>query len=224
MSVGEHVHEEQGLEIGHQFEDLEQQVESYTVGMWIFLVTEVLFFGGLFTAYIIYRSKYFVDFAYAHQELSVPLGGLNTAILLTSSFTMALAVRSAMLDRWKPQIAYLGLTLLFALGFLVVKYFEYGHKFQHHLVPGPDFHFPVPQAQHAEIFFVLYFAMTGLHGLHVLVGAIAISALMIRTYLMRNKRQDFVPVEMTGLYWHFVDIVWIFLYPLFYLIGPLHGG
>ncbi|MCH8275310.1 MAG: cytochrome c oxidase subunit 3 family protein [Armatimonadetes bacterium] len=215
---------ERELELGHQFEDLEQQTEAYTVGMWVFLVTEVLFFGALFMAYIVYRSMYPQDFFAASGELDIALGGLNTAILITSSLTMALAVRSAMLDRWKAQIGYILATMGFAFAFLVIKYFEYSSKFEHHLFPGEHFDFKGENGEHAEMFFSLYFAMTGLHGIHVLVGILIMVALVYRTWRMRAQRQDYIPIELTGLYWHFVDIVWIFLYPLLYLIGPLGSG
>ncbi|MFN8140353.1 MAG: cytochrome c oxidase subunit 3 family protein [Fimbriimonadales bacterium] len=205
------------LHLGHQFEDLKQQIESYTVGMWIFLVTEVMFFGGLFTAYIVYRAKYPEGWFAGHHHLDWKMGGLNTLILLTSSLTMALAVRSAMVNKWRPQIGYLVVTMVLAFGFMVVKFFEYSAKFEHHVVPGPNFaNKDVPGE---ELFMGLYFAMTGLHGFHVLIGILVIGAIAVRTYNMRAVRQDFIPVELVGLYWHFVDIVWIFLYPLLYLIS-----
>jgi cytochrome c oxidase subunit 3 len=208
---------EQELHLGHQFEDLKQQIESYTIGMWIFLVTEVMFFGGLFTAYIIYRAKFPEGWVHGHHHLDWRLGGLNTLILLTSSLTMALAVRAAMLNKWKPQVLFLVCTVLLAFGFMVVKYFEYSKKFREHIVPGPLFAHKDDPGQ--ELFMGLYFALTGLHGFHVLIGILVISAITIRTINMRKMRQDFIPVELVGLYWHFVDIVWIFLYPLLYLIS-----
>jgi len=209
------------LELGHQFEDIEQQTEAYTVGMWVFLVTEIMFFGGLFASYIVYRALYPDIWYAAHEKLDKALGGVNTAVLLTSSFTMALAVRSAMMNRWKAQVGYLLATMAFALTFLVIKYFEYKAKFDHHLFPGPNFNFGDPSVPNdkAQMFFNLYFAMTGLHGAHVLIGVIVMVALVMRTIQMRQRRQDFIPVELSGLYWHFVDIVWIFLFPLLYLIG-----
>jgi cytochrome c oxidase subunit 3 len=207
------------LEVGHQFEELGQQAEAYTVGMWIFLITELLFFGGLFTAYIVFRSHYPEMFAKAHEHLDKLMGGINTFVLLTSSFSMALAVRAAQLNKWRQQLYLISFTILCALAFMVVKYFEYSAKIQHGLVPGPNFNEAYAGGPHSSMFFGLYFAMTGLHGFHVLVGIIVMSVLMVRIYRMRNQRQDFIPVEMVGLYWHFVDIVWIFLYPLLYLIG-----
>ncbi len=209
------------LHVGHQFEDAEQQLDSYSAGMWLFLVTEVLFFGGLFLAYIIYRTRYPEAFVAAHHELDWQLGGLNTVILITSSLTMALGVRAAVLNRMKAVLGWLGLTFLCAGGFMVVKYIEYSAKFEHHLFPGPNFEFHhagIDPGQ-AQMFFNLYFAMTGLHGAHVLIGMITMIILVIRLWVMRKQRIDFIPIELTGLYWHFVDLVWIFLFPLFYLVG-----
>lgn len=205
--------------LSHQFEDMNQQNEAYTVGMWVFLITELMFFGGLFAAYIIYRSKYYDGFFAAHEHLDVILGGLNTLVLLTSSLTMALAVRAAMLRRYMAQIGFLTATWLCAAGFMVIKAIEYTSKYDHNLIPGVNFDTvgnPLPGAQ---LFYSLYFAMTGLHGFHVLIGMIVIGILIVRTWINRHKDMDYMPIEMTGLYWHFVDLVWIFLYPLLYLMG-----
>jgi cytochrome c oxidase subunit 3 len=219
IAVDAHGHGEHDELVSHQFEDLNQQTEAYSVGTWIFLVTELMFFGGLFAAYVIYRGKYHEGFIEAHHHLNVPLGGLNTAVLLTSSFSMALAVRSSMLGKWKSQIAYLYVTLICALGFLVIKAIEYTDKYHHHLIPGPNFNTEAFKDKGGELFMSLYFAMTGLHGIQVLVGVIVISVLIVRTWINRNRTMDYMPIEMSGLYWHFVDLIWIFLYPLLYLIG-----
>jgi cytochrome c oxidase subunit 3 len=212
---------ETDLPVGHQFEDAEQQLDAYSAGMWLFLVTEILFFGGLFLAYIIYRTRYTEAFVAAHHELDWRMGALNTLVLITSSLTMALAVRAAVIDRWKQVLGWMAATFVLAGCFMVVKYFEYSAKFEHHLFPGPnfEFHHPGIDSGQAEMFFNLYFAMTGLHGAHVLIGMITMIILAIRLYVMRNQRTDFIPVELAGLYWHFVDLVWIFLFPLFYLVG-----
>lgn len=204
----------------HQFEDIEQQNETYVVGMWIFLVTEIMFFGALFLTYVVYRWRYQQAWYEAHTHLDLTMGTFNTVVLLTSSLTMALAVHFAQLKNKKAQLAMLGATIGFAFVFLVVKYFEWSAKAHHGLVPGPNFAWegvvPVPQAQ---LFFSLYFGMTGLHAVHIIVGILIIGALALMTArdhpLVKN---DFIPTEMIGLYWHFVDIVWIFLFPLFYLI------
>lgn len=203
-----------------QYHDLEQQNESYIVGMWTFLVTEVMFFGALFLAYVLYRWKYQTVFWVAHNELDWKLGGVNTVILLISSYTVARAVRYAQLKQRKPQLICLGITIACAFGFLIIKYFEYSAKIEHHLVPGANFQWDVPgiPGNIAQIFFLLYFCMTGLHGIHVAAGILVIGALMYMTWKKYPQVESYIPTEMIGLYWHFVDLVWIFLYPLFYLI------
>ncbi len=202
--------------LAEQFEDLNQQQEADRLGLWTFLATEVLFFGGMFMGYIVYRHAYPQSFAFASKHTDVLYGTVNTAILLTSSLTMALAVHAAQEGRNKQLVRFLLLTIFFALAFLGVKGLEYTEDVREHLFPGPSF--SVPGAPKAELFFYLYWAMTGLHGFHVLVG---ICVLSIITFLASRRRftaEYHTPVEMTGLYWHFVDIVWIFLYPLLYLI------
>jgi len=209
-----------GPVVYEQYEHIDQQQESYLIGMWSFLVTEVMFFGTLFLIYTIYRWKYQQDFYLAHHELDWRMGALNTTILLTSSLSMALAVHYAQLKRTKAQLGAMGFTILCAVGFLVVKGFEYAHKFQHHLFPGPFFQ-PMAEGGNPakqQLFFSLYFAMTGLHAIHVIIGILVIGALMFLTWRKAKVITDFVPTEMVGLYWHFVDLVWIFLFPLFYLI------
>ncbi|KAA0224748.1 MAG: Cytochrome bo(3) ubiquinol oxidase subunit 3 [Fimbriimonadales bacterium] len=208
--------------LAHQFEDVEQQTDSYVLGMWVFLVTEVLFFGGMILAFILYRNMYFPAFAEAHQKLDWRLGGVNTIVLLTSSFTMAMAVWASQKRDYGKQLMFLTITVLCALAFLVIKYFEYSAKFEHHLVPGTNFHFDGQNQNGVQLFFGLYFALTGLHGFHVLVGVLVIGVLMFRVWKLRKQEQDYVPTELVGLYWHFVDIVWIFLYPMLYLLGGVH--
>ncbi|RYG39590.1 cytochrome c oxidase subunit 3 family protein [bacterium] len=224
----------------HQFEDIDQQNESYIVGMWTFLVTEVMFFGALFFVYTLYRSMYQMDFFLAHESLDVLQGGFNTVVLLISSWTMAVAVRHAQLHavsahdpvksgrERRAVLINLGITLVCAVIFLVVKFFEYQAKFDHHLYPGPNFgskveylHGATPN--HAQIFFGLYFGMSGLHAIHIIAGILVIGALM-RLWINRAKSVtlDYVPTELIGLYWHFVDLVWIFLFPLMYLMPRPH--
>lgn len=205
----------------HQYEDYEQQCESYIVGMWCFLVTEIMFFGALFLAYTLYRWKYQDDFYQAHTVLNVTLGATNTFILLTSSFFMACGVHFAQLKKKLPQLGFLFLTLLCACGFLVIKFFEWKEKFEQHHVMGPNFHWDGrggSNPEHAQMFFSLYFGMTGLHAFHVIVGIIVIGTLMFMTIKNYPSVRDYIPTEMVGLYWHFVDIVWIFLFPLYYLM------
>ena len=206
--------------LAEHFESYAQQREASSLGMWLFLVTEVMFFGGFFLAYIVYRSRWPHDFALASHHLNVTLGGVNTAILIASSLTMALAVRSAQLARRKATVLFLLATLLFGLGFLGIKAVEYQDKFAHHLVPGPHFQIDGDaDPGHAEMFFNLYFGMTGLHAAHMVVGAGLVLWLMFPAWKGRFDAEYHNPVEVVGLYWHFVDIIWIFLFPLLYLIG-----
>ena len=203
----------------HHFEDLEQQFEASGLGMWVFLVTEVMFFGGLFMAYIVYRTWYPEAFAEGSRHLDVTLGGINTAVLIASSLTMAMAVWAGQQGSRKWQVIYLALTLLFGLGFLGIKAVEYAEKFRDHLVPGPGFEWHgAANPANVQMFYSLYFAMTGLHALHMIVGAGLIIVLMVMAAKGRFTREWSTPVEVGGLYWHFVDIVWIFLFPLLYLI------
>ena len=203
----------------HHFSDVEQQRESAKMGMWIFLLTEILLFGGLFTAYAIYRSWNIEMFINAHRFLDVQLGTLNTVVLITSSLTMALAIRSIQLDDRKKSIRFLVITLLLAGIFLVVKYFEYSHKFHLGQLPGKYYTFTGVEGANPHIFFSIYFAMTGLHGLHVIGGMAAIIWILRKTVKGRLSLAYYTPMELTGLYWHLVDLIWIFLFPLLYLIG-----
>lgn len=203
-----------------QYEDLGQQQETYVLGMWSFLVTEIMFFGVLFVAYILYRWQYQPYFFAVHEELDYKMGALNTVNLLFSSFTMALAVHFAQLRKKKQQLLCLAITMGCAVIFMVIKYFEYSKKIEHGLLPGPNFVWTgegVP-ANIAQLFFSLYFCMTGLHGIHVLIGLLVIGGLAFMVATDHPNITDYVPTEMVGLYWHFVDLVWIFLYPLFYLM------
>ena len=205
--------------LAHHFESLDQQREAASLGMWIFLVTEIMFFGGMFTAYVVYRSLFPDVFVAGSHHLDIRLGGLNTAILIGSSLTMALAVRGAQLGNRKTLVRFLVLTLVLGLAFLGVKAVEYHHKWVHHLVPGPGFHLEGPHANEIQLFFSLYFAMTGLHALHMIIGIGLILWLLPAAARGRYHAQFYHPIEAFGLYWHFVDIVWIFLFPLLYLIG-----
>ena len=205
----------------HHFHNMEQQLEASILGMWVFLVTEVMFFGGLFMAYIVYRTWYPIAWQEGSHELNVTLGGLNTAVLICSSLTMALAVRAAQVGSRRGQLVNLFLTILLGCTFLVVKYFEYAHKFELHEVPGPHFRTDLPFG--SQIFFSLYFIMTGIHAAHMVVGVVLISIILVMTWRGRFSPEYYGPVEVSGLYWHFVDIVWIFLFPLLYLLG-FHFG
>jgi cytochrome c oxidase subunit 3 len=203
----------------HQFESLEQQRDADTLGMWAFLATEVLFFGGLILCYTFARFSYPQAFELASHHLYVAYGGPNTAILLCSSFTMALAVRSAQLGRRKALVGFLLATILFGLGFLVVKGFEYHTDYVERLVPRWRFHWDGPEAGHAQLFFWLYFVLTGLHAVHVTIGIGILSVVAILGWRGQITAEKHMVAEITGLYWHFVDIVWVFLFPLLYLVG-----
>jgi cytochrome c oxidase subunit III len=203
----------------HQFDDAVQQHEASWLGMWVFLATEVLFFGGMFTGYTIYRIANPQAFASASNHLDIVLGTINTAVLICSSFTMALAVRAAQLDTRKPTIIFLILTMILGTVFLGIKFTEYYAKFEEHFVPGSAFVYPGPQANAAEIFFSFYFAMTGMHALHMIIGLGLLTTMIVKTARGRFSASYYTPVEIVGLYWHFVDIVWIFLFPLLYLVG-----
>jgi cytochrome c oxidase subunit 3 len=212
-------------EVYFQYEDIDQQQETYILGMWAFIVQEIMFFGPLFLMYTLYRWKFQGGFYTFSQKLDYWLGGLNTTVLLFSSFTMALAVHYAQRKQTKAQLRCLGVTLACGFGFLIIKAIEYSEKFAHNLFPNSSFVWPPHgyeylggNPDHARLFFSLYFATTGLHGLHVLVGMICIAALMVLTVRKAPTITDYVPTEIIGLYWHFVDLVWIFLYPLYYLI------
>jgi cytochrome c oxidase subunit III len=202
----------------HQFETVEQQKETSTLGMWAFLVQEVMFFGGLFGAYTVYRFLYPDAFAEASHHLDIYLGAANTAVLICSSMTMALAVRSAQLGRQGGVVGFMVATIALGGVFLGVKVHEYADKFHHHLVPGYNFHWEGPNAGPAQLFFSLYFAMTGMHALHMIIGIAIMLWLIGRTLRGRFSAAYYTPIELFGLYWHFVDIVWIYLFPLLYLV------
>jgi len=254
--------------LAHHFETPKQQFESNKLGMWIFLATEVLLFGGLFCAYAVYRANHPEIFIYAHQFLDKTLGGINTLILICSSFTMAWAVRAAQLGDRKKLVTLLTATLLFAAGFLGVKGVEYEQKWKHGLLWGKRYHpthvhdatatpppmpgtlspaasqeksaLPpaaleprglsaegaeaargekeMPEPKNVQTFFSIYFVMTGLHGVHVVAGMIVIAIMLIRARRGEFGPMHFIPVDNTGLYWHLVDLIWIYLFPLLYLI------
>ena len=207
------------IALAHQFDDLGQQKEASIFGMWVFLVTEVMFFGGMFAGYATYRFRYHEAFMAGSNHLDILLGGINTAVLILSSLTMAMAVHAAQLSKRRALMVYLVLTMLLGSAFLGIKAVEYSHKFHQHLVPGPHFAFEGADPQHAQLFFSFYFAMTGFHALHMIIGLGLLAVILWMAYKGRFSAEYNNPVEVSGLYWHFVDIVWIFLFPLLYLIG-----
>lgn len=203
----------------HHFAGAEEEFEASKQGMWIFLVTEVLMFGGLFVGYGIFRGLYPEMFHEAHQFLAVRMGAINTVVLITSSLTMVLAVISTQRGQRDRAILYLISTFLLACCFLVVKFFEYSHKFHEGLLPGAFFTNTEIKHAKADLFFSLYFMMTGLHGIHVLIGMAVIAWILRRTIRGDFGPEFYTPVELVGFYWHFVDLVWIYLFPLLYLVG-----
>ncbi len=233
-------HAEHPAYLRHHFESVEQQADTTNFAMWLFLVTEVMFFGGLFTAYLIYRNWYYPAFVAGSHQLNVVWGTLNTVVLIASSFTMAMGVWCSETRRRRGLVLCLSLTLVFGLAFLGIKSIEYHEKWVKHHVPGlryslhtfldpasdpevfNEYHdkaLPLDMARHTEIYFSLYFAMTGMHALHMIIG-IGILGFMI----FRARAGDYTSghvtfVENFGLYWHFVDIVWIYLFALLYLIS-----
>ena len=242
MSLDTASHNSHGL-VAHHFENLDQQRDASSLGMWLFLASEILFFGGLFTSYTILRSIYPQGFAQGSRLLNPTLGGINTAVLLTSSLTMALAVWASQTGQRRLLQLFLALTLLFGATFLGIKAYEWSTEYEHGQVPGVGFHLGHQAGQHStpgeerptydrgealeslsertkqvEMFFVFYFIITGLHGLHMLVG-LGVLGVQLALALRSNFGIDnWGPIEVSGLYWHFVDIVWIFVFPLLYLL------
>jgi len=226
--VGLHHEEESHPELLHHFADVTQQRDAVTLGMWAFLATEIMFFGGMFCAYLVYRTAYFGDFAAASKTLNVNLGAANTAVLICSSLTVVLAVWAAQTARRTLLLIMLALTMVLGLTFLGIKGKEYYDKYEENHIPGASFNFqnvPVPSQpgeyanpRHAEIYFALYFCMTGLHAIHMIVGLGLFTWLFFMAWKRRLTPTYYTPVEIGGLYWHFVDIIWIYLFPLLYLI------
>jgi len=205
--------------LAHQFDEVEQQRRAVTLGMWAFLVNEVMFFGGLFLTYTIYRVLYPGPFHDGSHHLDPTLGTVNTVVLIASSLTMALAVWSAERGKRRPLVGFLLATLALGMVFVGIKAVEYHEKWVDHLVPGPYFVWHGPDGSHVQLFYSLYFAMTGFHALHMLIGFGLLTWLIVDALRGRFGPTYWAPVETVGLYWHFVDIVWIFLFPLLYLIG-----
>jgi cytochrome c oxidase subunit 3 len=256
--VAEHVEHDARLELRHHFADEEQQRNAASLGMWWFLGTEIMFFGGMFCAYLIYRRWYFPEFALASRSLSLPIGTFNTTVLICSSLTVAMAVRAAQLGKRKLQVQMLLLTLLFGLSFIGIKGIEWHEKYVEHHIPTFDYNViggkgdlfyknikflgSTPEyrgvdkmlndpskvselrareadfQRHTQIFYSLYFALTGMHAIHMIVGVGIFIVITIMAYRGRFTPEYHTPLEIAGLYWHFVDIVWIYLFPLLYLI------
>ncbi|HVJ89900.1 MAG TPA: cytochrome c oxidase subunit 3 family protein [Labilithrix sp.] len=212
--------------LAHHFDTPAQQFDAAKLGMWVFLAQELLFFSGLFVAYGVYRSWYPEMFVAASHQLDKIMGGTNTVVLLFSSFTAAMAVRSSQLGKKQATGNYLLITILCACVFLVIKYFEYSHKFHAGLLPGRFFH---PHPDHlvpgspplptnTGSFFSIYFMMTGVHGVHVIIGIGVMIWVWLRNQRGEFSKEFFTPVDLVALYWHLVDLVWIYLFPLLYLV------
>ena len=203
----------------HHFSDVHQQRESAKIGMWVFLLTEILLFGGLFAFYVFYRSWNPEIFHNAHVHLNLAMGTINTFVLITSSLTIALAIRSMQQGDRTKTIRFLAATLFLAGVFLVIKYFEYSHKIHLGQLPGQLYSYTGIEGTNPHIFFSVYFTMTGLHAIHVIAGMGAITWVLYRTAKNHFNEEYYTPIEMTGLYWHLVDVIWIYLFPLLYLVG-----
>ncbi len=203
----------------HQFDDAAQQREAATIGMWLFIATEILFFGGMFLGYTVYRISYPQAFAEASRHTLIGFGSINTAVLLISSTVMVFAVRAARANR-RGLLAFL-LLVTASLGtlFLVIKGFEYAREISEHLFPGRGFQIAASDPQHAQMFFYIYWLMTGVHALHVTIGVVLLGFFALRAWFFESFRNHDTPVDLLGLYWHFVDIVWVFLFPLIYLVN-----
>jgi cytochrome c oxidase subunit III len=215
--AGEH-HAEHDSRLQHHFATFEQQLDASKIGMWLFLATEILLFGGLFVGFALMQSAHPLAFMEAHHHLDKSLGALNTIVLLVSSFTMVMAVHSAATNKQKALQVYLVITLMCAAMFLGVKYFEYSHKFHEGLLPGAFYSHKGDHVPNQFVFFSFYFMMTGLHGLHILGGMIAITWVLLKARKGTFDPTYYSPVDLVGLYWHLVDLIWIYLFPLLYLI------
>ena len=212
----------------HHFGDLEHQHEANMLGMWVFLATEIMIFGALFTGYTVFRTRYAASFEDGSRHLNLLIGGVNTVVLLTSSLTMALAVRAGHLGRQKALVRYLALTVLLGAAFLGLKAVEYYGDYRENLVPvlafdRAEWRHGAVTPDHVQLFLIFYYVMTGLHGIHMVVGMSVLVVLIVMASRGKFSAAYSAPVEMWGLYWHFVDIVWIFLLPLLYLIGTRTG-
>jgi cytochrome c oxidase subunit 3 len=236
----EHGHGDPNLH--HHFDDMDQQRESHVLGMWAFLATEIMMFGGLFFAYTLYRWSFSEAFHLGSMHMNWQMGAINTGVLLVSSLTMAMAVHAAALRERKKLLMFLAVTFILGTAFLVIKYFEWKHDFDIGLVPGIAWHYFDNPANFEELrglaaqgvspeqikmFFIIYFCMAGLHAIHMIIGLI-----MLGVFMLMGRKGAFTngndqPIELGGLYWHLIDIIWVFLFPLLYLVGgitPIGGG
>ena len=202
-----------------QFDNSRQQLKASKLGMWTFLATEILLFGAMFCVYSFYRAQFAQGYALASKHTDIVLGTIETAVLLTSSLTMALAIRAIRLAQRRAAVALLVATAIFGLAFLGIHGTEYVHEWHEHLVPGKHFEDGLRAVSGTEMFFTLYYVMTGLHAIHVTIGVAVLLVLAVMSQRQRFSPTYYTPLELGGLYWHLVDIVWIFLFPLFYLVS-----
>ena len=211
------------FKVAHHFNSKEHQYSSAKQGLWLFMATEILMFGAIFAAYAIYRNIYPASFAQGSSFLDWRLGFINTLVLIFSSFTMALAIYYCQTNRHRAAVLNLSLTLVCAFVFLVIKYIEYSGKISHGILPGKFFHFHggegVHVTSHLALFFSFYFVMTGLHGLHVVVGMALITWMLCKVLRKELHKEYYTPLEGVGIFWHIVDLIWIYLFPILYLIG-----
>ncbi len=205
--------------IPEQFETHAQEREAATLGMWVFLATEILFFGAMFLGYAVYRYWYPEVFMEAGKHTLLLVGSINTAVLLVSSFTMAVAVHMAEKHKRLETFLLLVLTAFLGAVFLCLKGYEYHHEIKEGLLPGTGFHIEGTNRNIAEMFYYLYFLMTGVHALHLTIGVSLALLVSVRVLITGQPRRMATTVDLLGLYWHFVDLVWVFLFPLFYLLG-----
>ena len=218
---GDHGHEGMDPHFQHHFTTMEQQADTTKIGMWLFLATEVLLFGGLFVGFGLMQQRYPREFVEAHEHLVRWQGALNTVVLLFSSFTMVMAVDAAKNNKRSKTVGYLFVTIICACIFLVVKYFEYTHKFEEGWYPAKYYRGvgdAIPGSHGYATFFAFYFMMTGLHGIHIVVGIGLLSWILMRAKKGEFSSAYYTPVDLVGLYWHIVDMIWIYLFPLYYLI------
>jgi cytochrome c oxidase subunit 3 len=210
---------EHPAEVPEQFDDPEQERDAATLGMWVFLSTEMLFFGVLFASYTITRIRFPDAFLEASHHNVLSAGIIETAVLLTSTFTMALAVRAVSRNRIFLGGMFLIFTILLGLGFLGIHLWEYYKHYREHLIPGLGFEYHGAHPQQVEMFFFLYYVMTGWHVIHLFIGVVVLCVITVLNAIGKFSSRYHIPMEISGLYWHFVDIVWVFLFPLFYLVS-----
>lgn len=210
-----------GVNVASHYQGIEHQYQSNKEGIWLFMVTEILMFGGLFVGYIIFHTLYPEMFAEGAKYLDWRLGFINTLVLIFSSFTMALGIYYNQINQRSKATWALAITILCGAIFMVIKYFEYTHKFHLGIFPGQKLNLEMVKPEHANLglYFGFYFCMSGLHGLHVLIGMGLITWVMIKNIKGDFNPKYYTPVEGVGIFWHIVDLIWIFLFPLLYLVG-----